>query len=41
MRLCNATVKQGPVVSAKQRGMLVEEITKAEIKQALWKNSRG
>nr|XP_009774194.1 PREDICTED: uncharacterized protein LOC104224272 [Nicotiana sylvestris] len=37
MRVCNATVKQGPVVSAEQRGMLVAEFTMEEMKQALWK----
>ncbi|XP_018625595.1 uncharacterized protein [Nicotiana tomentosiformis] len=36
MRVCSATVKQGPVVLAEQRGMLIAEFTMEEMKQALW-----
>lgn len=36
MRVCNPTVKQGPVVLDEQRSMLVEEFTRAKMKQALW-----
>ncbi|XP_070032855.1 uncharacterized protein [Nicotiana tomentosiformis] len=36
MRVCSATVKQGHVVSPKQRGMMIAEFTIEEMKQALW-----